>query len=169
MGEAFGYAISTQWPDAPGWLWERSGTAAMLFFTLVIIFPLSMLPRMRHLEYVGNGGIVILLALAVIVMIKAISNGMPALASGDFPHVSSGDLTSVSETFSLLCFAFYHQVMMMPMLSEMPRITSDCARRSAKELHRCGMSCATLTNKSNKLNSKERQGAPQVCLQLGAL
>lgn len=25
MGEAFGYAISTQWPDAPGWLWERSG------------------------------------------------------------------------------------------------------------------------------------------------
>jgi sodium-coupled neutral amino acid transporter 10 len=136
MGEAFGYAISTQWPDAPGWLWERSGTAAMLFFTLVIIFPLSMLPRMRHLEYVGNGGIVILLALAVIVMIKAISNGMPALASGDFPHVSSGDLTSVSETFSLLCFAFYHQVMMMPMLSEMPRITSDCARRSAKELHR---------------------------------
>lgn len=27
MGEAFGYAISTQWPDAPGWLWERSGEA----------------------------------------------------------------------------------------------------------------------------------------------
>ncbi|KAI7845451.1 hypothetical protein COHA_001001 [Chlorella ohadii] len=136
MGEAFGYAISTQWPDAPGWLWERNGTAAMLFFTLVVIFPLSNLPRMRHLEIVGNSGIVILFALAVIVMVKAISNGMPALASGDFPHVSSGDLTSISETFSLLCFAFYHQVMMMPMLNEMPRITSDVARRSAKELHR---------------------------------
>ena len=30
-------------------------------------------------------------------------------------------------------------VMMMPMLSQMPRITSDCARRSAKELHRSGL------------------------------
>ena len=30
----------------------------------------------------------------MIVMQKAISNGMPALASGDFPHVSSGDLSA---------------------------------------------------------------------------
>lgn len=107
MGEAFGYAISTQWPDAPGWLWERSGeaggrkamsggklmrcggwerkaqhvsllpplasmllplqtgpsnccllagTAAMLFFTLAVIFPLSMLPRMRHVSGTDTAG-----------------------------------------------------------------------------------------------------------------
>ncbi|PSC70040.1 Amino acid transporter isoform A [Micractinium conductrix] len=136
MGEAFGFAVETQWPDAPTWLYGRSGTAAMLFFTLVIIFPLSMLPKMRKLEMVGNFGVVILFALAIIVAVKAISNGMPALSSGDFASVSSGDLTSISETFSLLCFAFYHQVMMMPMLSEMPRVSSDAARESARALHR---------------------------------
>lgn len=48
MGEAFGFAVSTQWPDAPKWLWDRSGTAAMLFFTLCGIFPLSMTPRVRQ-------------------------------------------------------------------------------------------------------------------------
>ncbi|KAL4457628.1 hypothetical protein ABPG75_012493 [Micractinium tetrahymenae] len=136
MGEAFGYAVEIQWPDAPNWLWDRSGTAAMLFFTLCIIFPLSMLPKMRKLEMVGNGGVLILFALVITVMVKAIQEGMPALNSGDFPSVSSGDLTSISETFSLLCFAFYHQVMMMPLLSEMPRVNSDIARRSAKALHR---------------------------------
>ena len=50
MGEAFGFAVETQWPDAPTWLYGRSGTAAMLFFTLVIIFPLSMLPKMRKVR-----------------------------------------------------------------------------------------------------------------------
>lgn len=136
MGEAFGFAVQTQWPDAPNWLWDRSGTAAMIFFTLAVIFPLSMMPKMRSLEMVGNGGVVILFALAVIVMVKAISNGMPALASGDFPSVSSNNLTSISETFSLMCFAFYHQVMMMPMFAEMPRISSDCAKRNAHALHK---------------------------------
>ena len=47
MGESFGYAVETQWPDAPSWLYGRSGTAAMLFFTLGVMFPLCMLPQMR--------------------------------------------------------------------------------------------------------------------------
>lgn len=25
MGEAFGYAVQSQWPDSPSWLWDRSG------------------------------------------------------------------------------------------------------------------------------------------------
>lgn len=25
MGEAFGFAVVNQWPDAPNWLWDRSG------------------------------------------------------------------------------------------------------------------------------------------------
>ena len=47
LGEGASFAISQQWPDAPEWLYGRHGTAAMLFFTVVIIFPLSMLPNMR--------------------------------------------------------------------------------------------------------------------------
>lgn len=52
MGEGASYAVSAQWPDAPGWLTARHGMAAVLFFTLVVIFPLSMLPNMRK---VGRG------------------------------------------------------------------------------------------------------------------
>lgn len=65
----------------------------MLFFTLAIIFPLCMLPQMRRLEMVGAFGSIILWVLAGIVLFKAALDGMPALASGDFPHVSSGDLS----------------------------------------------------------------------------
>lgn len=146
MGEAFGFAISSQWPEAPAWLWDRSGTAAMIFFTLCVIFPLSMLPKMRQLELVGAIGSSVLWVLAVVVMVKAISNGMPALSSGDFPKVSSGDLSSISETFSLLCFAFYHQVMMMPLLSEMPRVSSEAARRSARDLNRASSITILITS-----------------------
>ena len=41
----------------------------------------------------GAFGSIVLWVLAVIVVVKAISNGMPALSSGAFPHVSSGDLS----------------------------------------------------------------------------
>lgn len=146
MGESFGFAISSQWPDAPNWLWDRSGTAAMLFFTLCVIFPLCMLPQMRKLELVGAFGSIILWVLAGIVMVKSCIEGLPALADGDFPKVSSNDLTSVSETFSLFCFAFYHQVMMMPLLSEMPRVTSEAAKRSAKDLNKASAITILLTS-----------------------
>lgn len=64
----------------------------MLFFTLLVIFPLCMLPQMRQLELVGAFGSIILWVLAGIVLVKASVEGLPALKSGDFPPVSSGDL-----------------------------------------------------------------------------
>jgi hypothetical protein len=51
MGEGAAYAISTQWPDAPEWLYARQGIAAVLFFTLLVIFPLCMLPSMRKVHW----------------------------------------------------------------------------------------------------------------------
>lgn len=47
LGEGASFAISSQWPDAPEWLYARHGIAAVLFFTLAVIFPLAMLPNMR--------------------------------------------------------------------------------------------------------------------------
>ena len=47
LGEGASFAISNQWPDAPEWLYARHGIAAVIFFTLCVIFPLCMLPNMR--------------------------------------------------------------------------------------------------------------------------
>lgn len=67
----------------------------MLFFTLCVIFPLCMLPQMRKLELVGAFGSIILWVLAGIVMVKSCIEGLPALADGDFPKVSSNDLSEL--------------------------------------------------------------------------
>ena len=47
LGEGASFAISNQWPDAPEWLYARHGIAAVIFFTICVIFPLCMLPNMR--------------------------------------------------------------------------------------------------------------------------
>ena len=47
----------------------------------------------------------------------------------------------MSSTFSLLCFAFYHQVLLMPLLSEMPVDDDESARFNARNV---GMS-STIT------------------------
>lgn len=120
LGEGASFAISNQWPDAPEWLYARHGIAAVIFFTLCVIFPLCMLPNMRKLELVGATGSIILWVLAGAVVIRSCIEGLPALKSGDFPAVGFTTLSDVSTAFSLFCFAFYHQVLMLPMLAEMP-------------------------------------------------
>lgn len=46
LGQGAAYTIRTEWPGAPAWL-HHNGTAAILFFSLAVIFPLAMLPTMR--------------------------------------------------------------------------------------------------------------------------
>lgn len=58
-----------------------------------LLCPTRPLSVCLQLEMVGNAGIVVLLAVAIIVMVKSISNGLPALASRDFAHVSTNDLS----------------------------------------------------------------------------
>ena len=54
MGEAFSTAVSRGFPGAPSWLSWNNGFYAMLFFTLVVIFPLCMLPQMKKVRSVAK-------------------------------------------------------------------------------------------------------------------
>ncbi|GAB4820976.1 hypothetical protein N2152v2_008022 [Parachlorella kessleri] len=118
LGQGASYAIATHWPTAPAWL-SKEGITPILFFTLDLIFPLTMLRSMRQLEAVGAVGSVIVWLLALAVMAKALSAGLPALRDGGWEPVGFSNLGDISSAVSLFCFAFYMQVLLMPMLGEM--------------------------------------------------
>ncbi|KDD76732.1 hypothetical protein H632_c124p0 [Helicosporidium sp. ATCC 50920] len=120
-GEVGSAGLLWTFPDTtPPFLVWRGGTVIMVFFTLVFIFPLSMLRNMRGLELVGALSTGVIWFLMISVVTFACSNGLPALESGAFAPVNQGSVSDVASAFSLFGFAFYLQAIMMPMLSELP-------------------------------------------------
>ena len=123
-GEVGSAGLLSTWPDStPGFLTYRSGLAIVVFFTLLVILPLCLLPSMRQLEMVGGAGILIVWFLMFTVIVYSCKNGLPALKHdqfGGFAAVNQGSLSDVANAFSLFGFAFYLQAIMMPLLSEMP-------------------------------------------------
>uniref|UniRef100_A0A1D2AFK5 Amino acid transporter transmembrane domain-containing protein n=2 Tax=Auxenochlorella protothecoides TaxID=3075 RepID=A0A1D2AFK5_AUXPR len=123
-GEVGAAGLTSTWPStAPGFLTYRGGLAIVVFCTLCIITPLSLLPSMRKLETIGGFGIIIVWFLMFVIIVYSCKNGLPALKDGlfgGFAVVNQGSISDVANAFSTFGFAFYLQAIMMPLLSEMP-------------------------------------------------
>lgn len=120
-GEVGAAGLEWTWPDTtPGFLTYRGGMVIVIFFTVAVILPLSMLRSMRKLETVGAFGTLVVWFLMFAVIVYACQHGLPALKDGTFAPVNQGSVSDVANAFSLFGFAFYLQAIMMPLLAEMP-------------------------------------------------
>eukprot|EP00216_Chloropicon_sp_CCMP2111_P001581 CAMPEP_0198234848 /NCGR_PEP_ID=MMETSP1446-20131203/727_1 /TAXON_ID=1461542 ORGANISM="Unidentified sp, Strain CCMP2111" /NCGR_SAMPLE_ID=MMETSP1446 /ASSEMBLY_ACC=CAM_ASM_001112 /LENGTH=460 /DNA_ID=CAMNT_0043915673 /DNA_START=133 /DNA_END=1515 /DNA_ORIENTATION=+ len=121
MGEAACVAVKTahlphNWEDM---LTKDNARILLTILTLTVVFPLSMLTKMRHLEVFGEGGFFVVLMLIVITFVSALDAGFPAIRDGElglftFTHYAP-------EAFGVFGFAFYLQPLLLPLYQELPR------------------------------------------------
>ena len=65
---------------------------------------------MKELEYAGFVGYPIVLALAFSIFVRAIANGMPAIANGQLAPLGFTSASALASSVSTWAFAFYIQV-----------------------------------------------------------
>ncbi|PNH06957.1 Sodium-coupled neutral amino acid transporter 2 [Tetrabaena socialis] len=106
--------------DAPALL-QRDGRPVMVLTVLVVLLPLCLQRHIRQFEKAATVGVVVVVALCVIIVERAVALGFPAVASGELDVLALRIDSHLPEAFAVLGFAFYMQPMLMPLLKEMPQ------------------------------------------------
>ena len=114
-------------PSSPSglfaWLLDhlsKDGRPLMVLTTLTILLPLCLQRRIIDSDRAATAGLVVVLALVIIIVSRAIRSGLPAIKSGDLDIFTIEKLDkSLGESFAVIGFAFYMQPMLLPLLNEM--------------------------------------------------
>eukprot|EP00199_Chlamydomonas_sp_CCMP681_P000359 CAMPEP_0119116390 /NCGR_PEP_ID=MMETSP1180-20130426/52256_1 /TAXON_ID=3052 ORGANISM="Chlamydomonas cf sp, Strain CCMP681" /NCGR_SAMPLE_ID=MMETSP1180 /ASSEMBLY_ACC=CAM_ASM_000741 /LENGTH=542 /DNA_ID=CAMNT_0007105527 /DNA_START=42 /DNA_END=1667 /DNA_ORIENTATION=+ len=138
-------ATAGSWGEDLLALMRRDGRPVMLVVVATILYPLCLQRHIRQFERAATVGVVVVVVLMSLIISKAVSEGFPAIASGELPlwgfHKGGG--AKLPEAFAVLGFAFYMQPMLMPLLAEMPHGESG-RRVSETSVHIVlyGVACA---------------------------
>ncbi|KAG2499638.1 hypothetical protein HYH03_002577 [Edaphochlamys debaryana] len=101
-------------------LLQRDGRPVMVFTVLTVLLPLCLQRHIREFEKAATVGVVVVVALCVIIVSRAVALGFPAIARGELDVFGVKVDEHLPEAFAVLGFAFYMQPMLMPLLKEMP-------------------------------------------------
>ncbi|KAG2449180.1 hypothetical protein HYH02_005927 [Chlamydomonas schloesseri] len=101
-------------------LLESDGRPVMVLTVLTVLLPLCLQRHIRQFEKAATGGVVVVVALCIIIVTRAVQLGFPAVASGELDVLAVKVDEHLPEAFAVLGFAFYMHPMLMPLLKEMP-------------------------------------------------
>jgi sodium-coupled neutral amino acid transporter 11 len=98
----------------------RDGRPLMVLTTLTCLLPLCLQRRIIDSDKAATAGLVVVLALVVVIVSRAIRSDFPAIRNGDLDIFAIDKFDKfLPESFAVIGFAFYTQPMLLPLLNEL--------------------------------------------------